>query len=260
MNRALFGGLLAVLSFAHGFAEGAPVTMSATPYTAAGVSTTGTLIGAINFNSAETVNGVNFAAQGAAGANNIALSGGVTVNVFDNTATLAGPYPGTGSYLNTPLYDYFVYTNNDGNRGTVTFSGLTPGQQYEVQFFIGENRTTGNNNFVHVYDEANRTGVPEIIVLDITPNNGDGGDLQIVAGSFIADAASQSFFISADVNSSYLDGTGVIDAYPGHLNAFQLRDLTAAAAVPEPASVAIWCIVAGSLVTSASLLRLRRQR
>lgn len=216
----------------------------------ADVSTSGALVGAYNFAGAQTtVNGVSFApwqlgatinkgacpslpATGTYTTGNYALAyslnncGGDQIGESD-TSSLAAPYSALSSAYRSLL-------GTAGSRGDkeilLTLGGLTAGQAYEIQFWVND-----SNNF----DPPGNT-YPLTIdnTVDLDPNTSiiAGGLGQFVLGNFVADASSQSL-------SLYGGEVGIF-------NGFQLRALPAAA-VPEPASVALVALgLIGLLATS----------
>ena len=187
------------------------------PYSDGAISTTGTLIGALNpaIPDAvidETVNGVLFTAitHETANAGPVALSGGVIASIY-NQATTAhlgnGPEP-----HGHPLTDVFFFTSGEGT-GALEFFGLTEGQQYELQLIMGDNRDVLD---VEIWsDQTDNSGDSDIFV-DHAP------DPKMVTGVFTADATgTQSLYVE------------VIPNFPGHFNAMQLR------AIPEPSSLVV---------------------
>lgn len=189
------------------------------------INTAGTFITAYNIGGATTtVNGVVFVGTGgstsAAGISNIGFPG----SAFTSGATpigspfdlLSGNYQslvGTGGYVAYPS-------------GTFTLSGLTTGNTYSFQIWANDSRGTNDPDFQA--DIASRTsifsGVTDVALLQNTGGPGSdnyaGGLGQMVTGTFVADASTQSI------------GTTPYAL----LNAYQVRDITA---IPEPTSAVL---------------------
>ena len=134
-----------------GSAHAAVITWSA-PQDIAGdsdVSTNGTGVLAYNGNgdnNSQTVNGVTFGNDG----NGPGASYAYTVNGVVLTATgyngAFSPFEGFGNPAGTAgdyatLLDSGVYDSTLAGGAAITFSGLTPGQDYEVQIWLNDART-----------------------------------------------------------------------------------------------------------------------
>jgi autotransporter-associated beta strand protein len=171
------------------------------------VSTAGTLVSAYNIGgTAVTLNGVTFAAGTFTGP-----SGSLT---FGNLAVgSTGYYPyNAGSALPafTSLsagYKQLIQTSLYQGYGTValTLTGLTPGNDYQVQFWINRSDYAGSKT---KFIAGNTSG-------DVVANVGTNGVGQFVIGTFTANATTQH--ITADNSPGN---------YYFFLSAYQLRDTT----------------------------------
>lgn len=181
-------------------AQSAPVAFTLGTLTgAADVSTNGTLVTAQNTGGGGpvTVNGVTFAAGGSplgggfVGANPGNLTSDANLNLLIDSS----------SFGTTPL----------------VLTGLTPGDDYEFQAFITDNRSCCSGRTVELVDGiANSVTTAGI------------GVPQFVLGTFTAAGTEQTIFFNGSEGF-------------GYLNAFQLRNVTAA--IPEPATLALWSVV-----------------
>ena len=173
------------------------ITFDVEDYTDGGLSTAGTLVGALNVGDAATVNTVPFSAITTGYTNPIALSGGVELDAFNGV--------GDGSQsLGAPgaLTETFFFTNGAGT-GYLTFTGLTEGQAYEVQMVMSETRDLDINIWG---DQTTNAGASDIFV-----DHGNSAS-KIVTGTFTGDGTgTQSLYIQ------------VVPGFPGHFNALQLR-------------------------------------
>ena len=152
------------------------------------------------------------------------LAGGTTIVngvTFQNTNLFGNGYaplnPGiTIGDAADGLYSSFGY----GGATTQTLTGLTIGQQYELQIFMGDNRGCCNGRSLTVGDADGDTSN------DVTfaYGSGNGANGASIIGTFTADATTQNFFVTISTASS------------AELSAFQLRDITP---VPEPSSTAL---------------------
>lgn len=208
-------------------------------------------------NTAETINGVTFAAEArpTAVANAFTLLNGDVIAQSDSSrtgpSTAAGQFAGFGgpnsggTPANAPFntlstsYQRLLSTAwwNDGldttaattARYTVTLNNLTLGNIYELQLWVNDARlnNVGQNNpglFVTLSD-----GVTSV---DLQNNVNDvlGGIGQYVIGTFTADAASQVFTLTG----GNTPGADLTDPnVTAIMNAYQLRDISP---VPEPST------------------------
>lgn len=175
------------------------------------ISLTGTLAGAVNVgadNTARTINGVTFVADGT-GPGGTVTTGGIsfampylnTVNA--NFWTLANP---GGSAAYNAALDDARFNPVSGTDVTMTLSGLSSGQVYEVQLWYVDTRS-GLGARTSTWTAGNA------ISLDADGTPGP----QWVIGQFTADATSQTI-VNGPQSGNGLD----------QLNMIQLR------AVPEP--------------------------
>lgn len=182
-----------------------PVTSITSP---ASLDQTGSFITAIN------AGGNGGAPLPVAGTDVVFTDGGLTsasVGTITNTGNGGFYSPTTGDANLDAVLDSHSYLGggNPNSRGQVTLTGLNPGTQYRLQVVgVSDDRACCADRIQTVDD-----------------GNGDvSGNLQrslanTVIGTFTADAATQSFFVS-----------GVND--PG-ISAYQLR------AAPEPGTIAL---------------------
>lgn len=223
--QALFGAVGA--SMALGFlpiaASAAAITWGAAQ-TIAGdtdVSTSGTLVGAVNIGprgvASTTVNGTTFAPLVFSGTS--VTSGPFTFDLSTgfgaaNTPTTTSPFGGLSASYQALLSGY------GGNPSpapfTLTLGGLTVGGSYEFQFW-GNTPSTANSPTTATAGNA--------VTLQTNPGNVLGGVGQFAIGTFVADAASQQIAFSGSLQPL--------------LNGAQLRDITPASTVPEPASLGL---------------------
>ena len=166
-------------------------------YTDGGLSTAGTLIGALNVGDAATVNTVPFTAITSGYTNPIALSGGVELDAFNGGGDGSQANGAPGALTNVHFF------TNGADTGYLTFSGLTESQAYELQLVMSDTRAFN----IDIWgDQTTNTGASDIFV-----DHGNSAS-KIVTGTFTADATgTQSLYIE------------VIPGYPGHFNALQLR-------------------------------------
>jgi hypothetical protein len=224
-------------------ADAAPIVWG-TPQTISGdsdVSTAGSLVYAYNVGAstvaASTVNGVTFAAYPfpvSSTAQTVTV-GSVTMTespdslVPFNVASTSSPYSGLSSA-------YKAMLDAGGGAGapdaiTMTFGGLSTGQQYLFQWWASN---AGNIPPVNSVSASATNSV----TLDANLTNTGGGFGQFVTGTFTADGATQAIVL-AGVGGQPL------------INAFQIR------AVPEPSTLAM--AFAGLGFAGYSVFRRRRR-
>ena len=184
------------------------------------MSTTNTLVEAVNFGDGSTnqdLNGITFTAAGASSAN-LSGQGGTAAFAADKYNPTIHTITGVDAAKGDALFDYFFFGSGLGSN-LVTLSGLTPGQGYEFQLLMVEDRpgTTKPNNTIEV-SQAD-SGAPTTGLLDFSSAN-----VQLVTGTFTADAITQGFDISVQPDA---EGDNIT------LMAYQLR------AVPEPSAAAL---------------------
>ena len=170
-------------------------------YSDGGLSTDGTLVGALNVGAEAEVNGITFSAITTGYTNPIALSGGVELDAFNGGGDGSQANGAPGALTNVHFF------TNGADTGYLTFSGLTEGQAYELQLVMSDTRAFN----IDIWgDQTTNTGASDIFV-----DHGNSAS-KLVTGTFTADATgTQSLYIE------------VIPGYPGHFNALQLR------AIPE---------------------------
>ena len=210
-TRSLTAAALATLSWVgFGAASKAAVAPSFSGNTGVTADTqvlhTGTTVFAYDrSNSTQTVNGVTF--TGSATQNAITLSG------FLGNAATSSSSGGISAAFATVLSVNNYNANNAP--GTLTFSGLTNGTQYQLQLFAGTNFTG--------YNGANGSGSETVNGTTLTV----GGTTPInsfTTATFVADATGQATITLAQASGS---------TAPPIFNAVNLQ------AVPEPACLSL---------------------
>lgn len=202
------------------------------------VSTTGSSVVALNgtgdaANGNVTVNGVSFsqAAQGTT------VTGALGATVTVSAGNIHNSAFGDGEF-NSNAAIYHLIQGAIYNTSAVSFGGLTIGNEYQIQLFMNDARGNRSTNFIGgVGNGTGAGGVAATLQLNNSPADGsapvapqtDAGDS--IIGTFIADAATQSFDVYG-TNSGNVANLGIGDSR-AHVNAVQLRDITA---VPEPSS------------------------
>ena len=195
------------------------------------VSTAHNLIEAINANGAAdvTMNTVTFTSGSKTGAS-LAVQG--ETGTSDASAFRSGEanrvITGLAAADGDALFDYFTYGAGVGS-DLITLSGLTIGDQYEIQLWIVDDRAPNNNIkartvTVSAVDgiDTDGTGRLDYTWTDAT----DSSHVQLITGTFTADAATQQFDIST------LD-SGLTTPNNVQINAYQLRT---SGTVPTPLS------------------------
>ncbi|MDB4041707.1 PEP-CTERM sorting domain-containing protein [bacterium] len=209
------------------------------------VSTNGTPLVAFNGgdNPASTVlNGTTFVGIDAPTYNTTGITGGgVTVTGTNNANNDTGPGTygggeftdaGTIPVINSGLFDMF----------TLSMSGLTIGNSYEMQLIVNDARGGGPGGGrdqdwqVGVSDGSTNATIAGIADLTNSPTATPGLPLtgDFIIGTFTADATTQSFLI-AGTRSGFTLGQAFASPNngQGQINGFQLRET---AVVPEPSS------------------------
>jgi hypothetical protein len=237
--------LLSTFTLAVGFlpvASQAVIITWETPTNIAGdsdVSTEGDLVFAASFyTSAATtiVNGVTFSGGGSDGDMEDSTTYGAYLDYdfydVNNTAfdSSEEPYNSLSESYKT-LLNSAIFGVNNGSALTLTLGNLTPTQEYQIQIWVNDPRGGAvSSRFTTITDGPT-------LEYSATEDSGSAG--QFVIGSFIADATTQTFTITAGIDS----GTS-----SNQINALQLR------AIPEPSSTVL--LVGG--MSFAFLMRRRR--
>ncbi|HXB58907.1 MAG TPA: hypothetical protein VNU95_05060 [Candidatus Acidoferrales bacterium] len=176
--------------------------------------------------------------------NGAAASGGLVVNGvnFNAYPTLPGATDnfdnggGNGTYAtpSTPDSNYNQLLNagafgNTGNPYTVSWNGMTAGDDYLVEFWVND----GRNSTVNQRTETVTGGDSTSAFLDY--GSGSSGPGQYIIGTFVADA-------SGDETLTLTPGAAIPSA---QFNLLQVRDITPA---PEPSTVAILAAGVGVII------------
>ncbi len=220
-KSALPGLLLLGLGAAE--SKASAIAFSQEAYSDAAISTTGTLLGALNVGATATVNTVPFTGITTGYTNPIAFAGGVTLDAFNGVGdgSQSSGAPGALTFTN-------FFTGPAPGSGYLTFTGLANLQDYELQFVMSDTRAF---NLDIWGDQTTNAGASDLVV-----DHGNSAS-KIVTGTFTGDATgTQSLYIE------------VFPDYPGHFNALQLR------AVPEPSAALL------SIFGLAGLLLRRRAK
>ncbi|MDA7881971.1 PEP-CTERM sorting domain-containing protein [Akkermansiaceae bacterium] len=217
---------------------------SGDPDDASFISTNGTLVDAVNGGGiTATVNGIEFTGlTGTQTAGQNLSSGNFSfANHNDNgsaftQAEFGGGTVGVGDLIQSGLWAV----------DSVTLTGLTIGNSYEVQILANDGRGSRSDNFMVGYGDGNVTGPQVIGILNNQPDAGGDGPAgtggttgQHFIGTFTADATTQSFQ-AFGTNSGVIANLGLGDSR-AHVNAIQLRNTT----IPEPSSALLALIGLG---------------
>jgi PEP-CTERM motif len=217
----LAAAIVSLTAFGAAFTtEAATITWGAAQNIAgdSDVDTTGTFLGAANFNGIDTtVNGVLFTFVSPFGG----TTGPITLAPAGNVGSLA---PGVGS----ASYDDLLYgsaTAAPAGNVTLTLTGLTVGETYLFQWWSN----WGDNVAANVATTAGGAS------LQANVSNLVGGAGQFQIGTFIADNATQQVIFTGT------GGTGPF-GYDAAVSGAQLRQLAQVAPpspVPEPGSALV---------------------
>jgi autotransporter-associated beta strand protein len=194
-------GMVGVSAFA------APITWQ-TPVTVlnndAQISTTYSYRWAYTGGSAATVNTVAFAA----GLNNNINNANIQVSGFTgaNNNIFNGGTSGTWNTLSAGYKSILTGAVYGGTgAATITLKNLAVGGSYLIQIWINDSRTTGSGRTASVTSSGGNS-----VTVDYNDTNALGGVGQLALGTFVADAATQTFTITGSSSSQ--------------LNAIQLRE------------------------------------
>ena len=206
------------------------------------VSINGSLVFAINATTGTgiqtSVNGVGFVASNREDAGTVAQAqspGNESIDVFNesidaftigNDNANAFENGGLGNVGEIIRGGWWGGTTGNSNAtATVTLTGLTVGDIYEVQVFSNDARSSRNSSFISRLDDGNGgTGVD--LALNNQPLGGSAGDFGI--GTFTADSSTQSFTVTGLLNGNLNGGRAQV-------NAIQLRSLEPVELLPGAA-------------------------
>ncbi|MDB4142275.1 LamG domain-containing protein [Akkermansiaceae bacterium] len=191
------------------------------------VSASGVFIDAVNGGGVDTtVNGTLFTGLvgSQTGGQNLTSGSFSFANHNDNGGAFgegefAGGTAGVGALIQSGLWGV----------DSVTMSGLTIGDEYEIQLLANDARGNRSDNYMIAVGDGATTLVPDTIgILNNQPNaagdgpTGTGGATgQYFLGTFTADAETQTFEVFG-TNSGIIANLGLGDSR-AHVNAIQLR-------------------------------------
>lgn len=176
-----------------------------------------------------TVNGVAFTGAG----NGVAVGGSGT-----ETITINGGSDNTGSFGDGEFSSngaiFHLIRGAIFEVDSVSLAGLTIGNQYLIQIFTNDARSSRNTNSVVGFDgtAAAPLGTSQLNNSSPIDNSGNQAGDSVIA-TFTADSLTQDFdvFGSGNGGDSFSQGAG-----QAQINGIQLRDL---GPVPEPGSLAL---------------------
>lgn len=181
-----------------------------------------------------TVNGVPFTQQVNNGT--VVGSGGESITVNGNEVN--GNAFQDGEFSSNAAIFHLIQ-GGVWQATSVDLGGLTIGQEYVVQVFTNDARSSRNSNFISGFGDGSATGPVGISALNNSPPGGAADDANpeagdSIIGTFIADAVTQSFEVFG-TNSGDLNNLAQGDSR-AHVNAIQLRT------IPEPGTLALLAI------------------
>ncbi|RMD72622.1 MAG: hypothetical protein D6822_00990 [Cyanobacteria bacterium J149] len=200
------------------------------------IDTSGTIIEAINFGSNDqTVNagGINVTFQNSVGAGKTQFGNPPLAGTFVTLSSLSG-----SSAPWDKVISQFVYDTDNTQLINNFLTGLTIGQQYQIELFAYDDRNTlGNNrNIVNQYFfDGNGNNSPTFTL----------GTGTSIVGTFTADATTQDIGFSANPDPV--------------LNAYILSTVTSGGGTP-PTSIPEPTILASLLIVSSRLFTSRKQK
>lgn len=175
--------------------------------------------------------------------NNATVTGSGGESITVNGPNIHGSAFGDGEFTSNANIFHLIQGAAWGAT-SVDFAGLTIGQEYLIQVFVNDARTSRSLNTQTGFGDgtgsaspvatANNNNSPTDGSTAVFPDT-EAGDY--IIGTFVADAETQSFNVFGASNGvSFSQGNGA-----GHVNGIQLR------AIPEPSS-ALLLGLAGSFI------------
>lgn len=226
---------LSILSGALAQADAATITFTGEDFGNVNqLSTAGTLVEAANVGSTSsitTTNGITFVGGATAATSSPSLafqteSSGNISNLYDATTHKTGYTSITGLSDGdaNALLDTFQFGSGT-NHNLLTWSGLTVGQEYLFQILAVNDRTGVGSG--QTFTVANVSGSP------VGPFDASKNAVQLITGTFVADAATQQFLMSWSSGNN------------AQLQAYQIRAIPAPAAFTSGLALLAGCGVVG---------------
>jgi hypothetical protein len=168
--------------------------------------------------------------------NGVTFQGFSDLPSFSEGATWDNGYngfasPGTPDSNYNTLLQYAAFSNEGSTPAILSWSGMTVGDTYEVQFWVNDARGIGG-----VRQESITGGGNTSAELSFGSNSDGSGPGQYIIGTFIAGSSSETLTINPNLSGFSPDPQA---------NLLQVRDITSA--VPEPSIVALLVLGAGTL-------------
>jgi len=216
------------------------------------VSTTGTLVEAragSDLGIADTIDGTTVEINGVTFSDDFTID---TPNRFDSIGGRQGSYTAENSAYSTLLVN--ADRDTDGTN-SITFTGLTPGNQYQLQIWAADNANVAQDRALVVNDgsstpaDINAAGHAALLF----EAGGEGSYGQFALGTFFADSASQSVQVQ-HYNGLAGDSGGPTGQV--FVNAVQLRDLGEVAPDSDPPTPdpMRWALTGEPVVVSESVI------
>lgn len=189
------------------------------------------------------VNGVNFALSNSATAPAGLTFNGGSFNNPEDVDCYQVPLGAGNQGLNAILDG-----QNWGGASSVDLTGLTVGQQYQVQYFLSDDRASFRNLRHYAVSDANDPFGSRDVEFGFHSTAGGGVpgaapvgsiDAKIFTGTFTADATTQGIFTWLYEGGTHNAGSGNSGS---QINAIQLR------VIPEPAAAVLTSALVGLLL------------